>query len=175
MLRPGDRAPEIDLACVLNDRISRFTLASVRSDLVVVFFYPHDFSFICPTEVTGFNGALASFARENTTVVGASVDNADSHQRWARELGGVRYPLLADEGGKIARAFGVFDESENAAMRATFLINRDRTIAYALASPINIGRSVAETLRVVEALRTGRLCPADWKPGDQLGPGDRKY
>jgi alkyl hydroperoxide reductase subunit AhpC len=160
MLKPGDRAPEIDLPCALDDRISRFTLRSVRSDFVVVFFYPRDFSFVCPTEVAGFNRSLPDFAREGASIAGISVDDAETHRRWARELGGIRYPLLADE---------------RAALRATFILDRERRIAYALASPFNVGRSVAETLRVVQALRSGRLCPADWKPGADFGPADRKY
>jgi alkyl hydroperoxide reductase subunit AhpC len=175
MLGPGDRAPEIDLPCVTDDKVGRFRLANVQSELVVVFFYPRDFSFICPTEVTGFNDSLASFASENTTVAGVSVDDVESHRRWAAELGGIHYPLLADAGGKLARAFGAFDEAEGVALRATFVLDRERAIAYALASPMNVGRSVVETLRVVQALRTGRLCPADWKPGSVFGPANRRY
>lgn len=175
MLKPGDRAPEIDLPCALDDRISRFTLRSVRSDFVVVFFYPRDFSFVCPTEVAGFNRSLPDFAREGASIAGISVDDAETHRRWARELGGIRYPLLADERAEAARAFGVYDEGERVALRATFILDRERRIAYALASPFNVGRSVAETLRVVQALRSGRLCPADWKPGADFGPADRKY
>ena len=175
MLKPGDAAPPFDLPCALDDRISRLSLASIKSDLVVLFFYPRDFSFICPTEVIGFHKARAAFAAESTTVVGVSVDDAETHRRWARELGGLAYPLLADEGGKVARAFGVLDEAENVALRATFILDARRVILYAVASPVNVGRSVGETLRVVRALRSGKLCPADWEPGTDVERTDAKY
>ncbi len=125
--------------------------------------------------MTGFHRALDEFRGENTALLGASVDDAESHRRWARELGGIGYPLLADEGGKVARAYGVFDEREGVALRATFVIDRGRTVAFAAACPINVGRSVAETLRVVRAIRSGQLCPADGTPDVEFGPSDRKY
>jgi peroxiredoxin 2/4 len=175
MLKPGDPAPRFDLPCALDDKLTRLTLASIRSEMVVLFFYPHDFSFICPTEVIGFHKAQADFKTEQTSIVGISVDDAETHRRWARELGGVGYPLLADEGGKVARAFGILDENENVALRASFILDPKRTIVYAVASPINVGRSVSETLRVVRALRSGKQCPADWEPGSDFGPTDAKY
>ncbi|HYB91640.1 MAG TPA: redoxin domain-containing protein [Candidatus Binataceae bacterium] len=175
MLNPGDTAPPFDLPCSVEDRIDRIALAKIRTEMVVLFFYPRDFSFICPTEVTGFNQERQQFADENATLIGASVDSAESHLRWARELGGIGYPLLADEGGAVARAYGVYEEKERVAMRATFILDGDRKIVYALASPINVGRSVSETLRVVRAIRTGQLCPAEWKPGTKFGPSDRHF
>src|ERR1700730_10548335 len=175
MLKPGDPAPPFDLPCALDDKLTRLTLARIRSEMVVLVFYPHDFSFICPTEVVGFHKAQAAFKAEQTSIVGVSVDDAETHRRWARELGGLGYPLLADEGGKLARAFGVLDDSENVALRATFILDAKRTVQYAVASPINVGRSVHETLRVVQALRSGKLCPADWEPGTDFGPLEAKY
>jgi peroxiredoxin 2/4 len=142
---------------------------------VVLFFYPRDFSFICPTEVTGFQKSLEEFQSEECSVVGASVDSVESHIRWAAELGGITYPLLADESASAIRAFGVFDEKEKVALRATFILDQNRVVTYALASPINVGRSVSETLRVVRAIRTGRLCPAQWMPGMKFGPPGQKY
>ncbi len=175
MLKPGDPAPNFDLPCAIGDRIDRVSLRNIASDAVVLFFYPHDFSFICPTEVTGFEKALDDFRKENTTLIGMSVDDAETHRRWARELGGIGYALAADEGGKIARACGVFDERDGVALRATFVIDRSRSVRYAAACPLNVGRSVAETLRVVRAIRSGQLCPADWTPDVEFGPSDRKY
>ena len=172
MLKPGDVAPTFKLPCAVNDRLTSFSLSEVRSPLTVVFFYPRDFSFICPTEVAGFHKAEADFRVQGAQLVGIGVDSADSHLRWARELGGVNYPLLSDEGGAVTRAFGVFDEREQAALRATFILDQQRVVVYSLASRSNVGRSVSETLRVVCALRTGRMCPADWKPGQELGPAD---
>ncbi|MGH7933196.1 MAG: redoxin domain-containing protein [Candidatus Binataceae bacterium] len=175
MLKPGDTAPPFDLPCAFDDRISHLSLGGIRSELVVLFFYPHDFSFICPTEVMGFHRAQPAFKEEHTSIVGVSVDDTETHRRWARELGGISYPLLADAGGKLAQVWGVFDENEKIALRATFILDADRMVTYALASAINVGRSVSETLRVVRALRAGRPCPADWQPGNEVGPGDVKY
>lgn len=175
MLKPGDQAPSFDLPCAIAGSASTLSLAKIKSDVIVLFFYPHDFSFICPTEVTGFQTALKEFAAEQTSIVGTSVDSVDSHLRWAHELGGIDYPLLADEGGRLAASFGIYDDSEKVAMRATFILNEKRTINFASACPNNVGRSVAETLRVVQAIRTGQLCPADWTPGGDFGPVDRKY
>jgi peroxiredoxin 2/4 len=175
MLKPGDSLPPLDLPALIEGRRGHLTLAGISSELVVLFFYPRDFSFICPTEVTGFSKAISLFAEEKTAVFGVSVDDVESHRRWAAELGGVTYPLLADRGGEFAKACGVFDEREQVAMRATFLLDRKRTVIFAAACPINVGRSVDETLRIVRAYRSGHLCPADWQPGGSLGPGDRKY
>ncbi|MFZ1888109.1 MAG: redoxin domain-containing protein [Candidatus Binataceae bacterium] len=175
MLRPGDSAPPFDLPAAIGDRVGRVTLSKLDDELIVLFFYPRDFSFICPTEVTSFNQSLGLFRAEKTAVIGASVDDAESHRRWSRELGGLDLPLIADEGGAVARAYGVFDEQEKAAMRATFIIDQARKIAFSEACPINIGRSVGETLRIVQALRSNRLCPADWTPGGRFGPADRKF
>lgn len=175
MLKPGDAAPKWDLPCAFDGRISHLGLDGIRSELVVLFFYPRDFSFICPTEVVGFHKAQPAFKQEHTSLVGISVDDAESHRRWAAELGGISYPLLVDVGGHLAREYGVFDETEGTALRATFVLDSSRVVLYSVASAANVGRSVSETLRIVRACRTGRLCPADWQPGDQLGPADLKY
>ena len=166
MLKPGDTAPPFDLPCAIDGQMRRLTSGQVDSELLVLFFYPRDFSFICPTEVVGLNRMLADFKAEQTSIVAVSIDDAETHRRWAHELGGIGFPLVADAGGALARAFGVFDETEGTALRATFILDRKRTIRYCVASPVNIGRSVTETLRIVRALRSGRLCPADWQPGD---------
>lgn len=175
MLKPGDVAPPFELPCAFEDRVGPLSLAQVRSEFIVLFFYPHDFSFICPTEVMGFHKEQPAFDAEQTSLLGVSVDDAETHRRWARELGGINYPLLADQDGSVARTYGVFDEAEKVALRATFILNRKRTVAYSVASPINVGRSVSETLRVVRAIRLGRLCPADWQPGEEPGPLGGKY
>jgi alkyl hydroperoxide reductase subunit AhpC len=175
MLKPGDPAPSFDLPCAFDGRLSHVALGGLRSELVLLFFYPRDFSFICPTEVIGFHKAQPAFKAEHTSVVGISVDDPETHQKWAAELGGLSYPLLADVEGNVARLYGVYDEGEKVAMRATFILDRDRRVTYAVASTINVGRSVAETLRVVRAIRSGRLCPADWQPGDATIETDHKY
>jgi len=141
----------------------------------VLFFYPADFTFICPTEVTGFSKMAKEFSSENAVILGASVDSIDSHRAWAEELGGLEYPLLSDEDKTLSRAYGVLNEKEGVSLRATFIINPTGVISYQVASHVNVGRSVEETLRVVKALRTERLCPSDWKPGEPTGDLGLKY
>jgi peroxiredoxin 2/4 len=175
MLRPGDPLPDFALPAVSDGRVGKVTLSGLNSELIVLFFYPRDFSFICPTEVSGFSKAMDQFAAEKTAVLGVSIDSVDSHLRWAIELGGVAFPLLADESGKLARACGIFDDQEQVAMRATFIADQKRIVIFSEATPINVGRSVPETLRIVRAYRSGRLCPADWMPGNEFGPDDGKF
>ncbi|HZP44818.1 MAG TPA: redoxin domain-containing protein [Candidatus Binataceae bacterium] len=175
MLKPGDVAPSFDLPCAFDGQISHLALAGLRSEMVVLFFYPRDFSFICPTEVVGFHKAQPAFKAEHTSIVGVSVDDPETHRKWAAELGGLSYPLLSDAEGRVAKLYGVYDDVEKVAMRATFMLDNKRRIAYAVASAINVGRSVSETLRVVRAIRSGRLCPADWQPGQPTIDTDQKY
>jgi len=170
MLKPGDSAPPFDLPCAVGDRAGRLGLAQIDSEMVVMFFYPHDFSLICPTEVVGLHKSRKAFAAEHTSIAAVSIDDARTHLRCARELGGTGYPLLSDEGGALAKAYGVFDESAGRAIRATFILDSRRTIVYCVACPVNVGRSVTETLRVVRALGAG--VSGGLGTGPQSGPAD---
>ena len=160
---------------IFRGDVSDYSLASYKGKWLVLFFYPADFTFICPTEVTGFSKMAKEFAAENAAILGASVDSIDSHRSWAEELGGLEYPLLSDESKSLSRAYGVLDEKEGVALRATFIINPAGVISYQVVSHVNVGRSVEETLRVLKALRTERLCPSDWKPGEPTGDLGLKY
>jgi peroxiredoxin (alkyl hydroperoxide reductase subunit C) len=144
--------------------MERVSLARQKSEIVVLFFYPKDFSFVCPTEITGFQRMLADFTAEKTQIIGVSCDGVPTHLEWMRELGGIDYPLVSDEGGALARGYGALNEGEGVALRATFILDSKRQVLYSVASSANVGRSVTETLRVVRALRSGRMCPADWQP-----------
>ena len=152
-----------------------YSLKNYEGKWLVLFFYPADFTFICPTEITGFSKRVKEFRAENAEILGVSVDSVTSHRSWAEELGGIDYPLLSDEEKKVSRAYGVLDEKEGVALRATFLINPNGEVAYVVISHVNVGRSVEETLRVLKALRTERLCPSDWKPGEATGELRLKY
>jgi alkyl hydroperoxide reductase subunit AhpC len=174
-LRVGDRAPDFKAKGVFRGRVADYSLASYRGKWLVLFFYPADFTFICPTEVTGFSKVADQFNAEDCAILGVSVDSIESHRSWAEELGGLNYPLLSDADKTVSRAYGVFDEKEGVALRATFIINPQGVICYFVVSHVNVGRSVEETLRVLKALRTERLCPSDWQPGDPTGDLDLKY
>jgi alkyl hydroperoxide reductase subunit AhpC len=175
MLQIGAKAPDFALKGVLAGTVSDYSLGRFKGKWIVLFFYPADFTFICPTEVTGFSKMAPEFRAEQAEVIGVSVDPPESHIKWARELGGVDYPLLSDVDRRVSRAYGVLDEAENVSLRATFIINPTGEIVYAVVSHANVGRSVEETLRVLKALRTERLCPSDWKPGAPTGDLDFKY
>jgi alkyl hydroperoxide reductase subunit AhpC len=163
----GERAPEFRLKGVLNENVSEYSLKKYRGKWLVLFFYPADFSFICPTEVTGFNNMFNAFKTAGIEILGISVDPIDLHIKWVRELGGLQYPLLSDESKTVSRLYNVLDEEEGVSMRATFIIDPDGIVQYMMVIQHNVGRSVEETLRVALALQTGKMCPADWKPGEE--------
>src|SRR5206468_11927031 len=169
LLRVGDKAPDLTVQGVLHGETADYSLSAYKGKWLVLFFYPADFTFICPTEVTGFSKMAKAFADEAAMIFGASVDSIESHRSWAEELGGLEYPLLSDEGKTLSRDYGVLDEKEGVALRATFIINPAGIIYYQVVSHVNVGRSVEETLRVLKALRTERLCPSDWEPGGPTG------
>jgi alkyl hydroperoxide reductase subunit AhpC len=174
-LQIGDNAPDFKAKGILKGQVADYSLAAYRGKWLVLFFYPADFTFICPTEVTGFSKMARDFTAEGAAILGASVDPIDSHRSWAEELGGLEYPLLSDESKSLSRVYGVLDEKEGVSLRATFIINPTGVICYQVVSHVNVGRSVEETLRVLKALRTERLCPSDWKPGDPTGDLGLKY
>jgi peroxiredoxin (alkyl hydroperoxide reductase subunit C) len=175
LLSIGDRAPDFTAKGILGGQIADYSLASYKGKWLVLFFYPADFTFICPTEVTGFSKMAKDFTAEGAAILGVSVDSIDSHRSWAEELGGLNCPLLSDETKTFSRAYGVLDEKDGVALRATFIINPAGVICYQVVSHVNVGRSVEETLRVLQALRTERLCPSDWKPGEATGDVALKY
>jgi peroxiredoxin 2/4 len=125
--------------------------------------------------VTGFSKMAGEFRAQEAEVLGVSVDTLETHRAWIEELGGVSYPLLSDEDKRVSRAYGVLEENEGVSLRATFIINPAREVGYSMVSHMNVGRSVEETLRVLTALRTGRLCPAEWRPGEKTGELKLKY
>jgi len=138
-------------------------LSDLRGGWVVLFFYPQDFTLVCPTEVRELSKRRAELGAE---VLGLSVDDVETHRRWIAEvLGEVSFPLLADPGGAIARAYGVLLAREGVAARASFAIDPVGVVQYAAVHNLEVGRSISELVRVLEALRTGEAVPAGWQPG----------
>ncbi len=175
MIRIGDKAPNFTLKGIFQGTVADFTIQSFPGKWLILFFYPADFTFICPTEVAGFSKAAHEFRAEDAEILGVSVDSLESHRKWAEELGGVNYPLLSDDQKNVSRAYNVLDEKDGVCLRATFIINPAGEVSYLVVSHTNVGRSVEETLRVLKALRTERLCPSDWKPGEATGDLTLKY
>lgn len=147
------------------------SLSDYRGRWLVFFWYPADFTFVCPTEITALSDRLDEFAELDCDVLGASTDSVPSHRAWLRTpreengIAGVRFALLADKTHQVARDWGVLIEGEGIALRGLFIVDPDGVLQYATVHNLNIGRSVDETLRVLEGLQMGGLCPSDWKPG----------
>ncbi len=172
-------APDFAAAAVVNGDITPddkpYTLSSNRGKYVVLFFYPLDFTFVCPTELIAFSDRVGEFEKRNCQVIGASVDSAYSHLAWietprkAGGLGGLKYPLVSDLTKKISADYGVLLDS-GISLRGLFLIDQKGIVRATMIYDIPLGRSVDEALRVLDALqhveKYGEGCPANWKPGE---------
>jgi len=175
MLQPQMTAPEFKANAVVNGQFKQVSLADYKGKNVVLFFYPLDFTFVCPTEILAFSNAIEEFRKRNTEVIGISTDSHFSHLAWTntkREEGGIEgltYPLVADFTKQISRDYGVLLENDGVAFRGLFLIDKNGVIQHMVINNLPLGRSVDETLRMVDALTHfetyGEVCPADWKPG----------
>ena len=167
--RVGSQAPFVPVPAYLPGEPEPLVLplTTFRGEWVVLVFYPRDFTFVCPTELRALAELHEEFAAAGAQIVAASTDSYWSHRAWFGSepaLRGVRYPVLADTAHRLAGAFGVL-EDDGSALRATFVIDPEGVIRHASVSDQAVGRSPAETLRVVQALQTGELCPVDWRPG----------
>lgn len=173
----GQHAPNFKTKAVVNKDIVDFSLESLRGKYIVLLFYPLDFTFVCPTELHAFQEKSQAFEARNAQVIACSVDSAFSHLAWLntpREIGGiegVEYPLVSDLDKSISRSFHVLNEEDGIAYRGLFLIDQNGIIRHQLVNDLPLGRSVDETLRMLDALITyenlGEVCPANWMPGDK--------
>ncbi|WP_437339189.1 peroxiredoxin [Sorangium sp. So ce394] len=173
--RVGEPAPEFTLPVFDPAAPNRHDLTVSLSDhsgrWLLFFFYPMDFTFVCPTEILALADRRADFDQLGTSLLGCSTDTTYTHRAWAmtpREqngIAGVNYPIAADHSGEVARRYGVLIEGVHAALRGLFIVDPKGVLQYAVIHSLNIGRSTDETLRVLAALQTGGLCPSDWKPG----------
>lgn len=171
----GKPAPDFTMFTTADmDKLqSKVSLSDYRGKWLVLFFYPLDFTFVCPTEITALSDRYEEFVDLGADVLGVSVDSVYSHRAWIntpREkngLAGLKFPLASDITKQVSRDYGVLVEEEGVALRGLFIIDPDGILQYAVIHNMNVGRSVDETLRVLEALQTGGLCPSDWKPGQK--------
>jgi peroxiredoxin (alkyl hydroperoxide reductase subunit C) len=171
-------APDFTAVAVMGDNTfnENFSLSDYRGKYVVLFFYPLDFTFVCPWEIIAFDKAMDRFQTKNCQVIGVSIDSQFTHLAWKNTpvnqggIGKISYPLVADLDKKISREYGVL-LPEGIALRGTFLIDKEGIIRHAVLNDLPLGRSVAETLRMVDALQFheqhGEVCPANWKEGDE--------
>lgn len=145
-------------------------LSDYRGKWVCLFFYPLDFTFVCPTEIVAFNKSIGDFEDRDCTVLTASTDSVYSHKGWCdshQDLKGLKYPMLADTGHDLSRAFGVLDEKKGIAYRGVFIIDPQGVVRWMAVHDLGVGRNVDEVMRVLDALQTDKLCPCNWKKGEQ--------
>ncbi len=169
MISIGKNAPQFDQVTAYHQ--GDFTKVSLRDysgSWLVFFFYPRDFTFICPTELKGFAKHEAELAKLNAKVLAASTDSEWSHKAWfERDLPDVTYPVLADTTQQVAKDYGVLDDSNGEAQRGLFIIDPEGVVKYVVISAGSVGRSVKEVIRVLTALQSGDLCPVEWEPGQE--------
>ncbi len=174
----GKNAPDFTAPTVMPDNTiaPEFKLSNLKGKYVVLFFYPLDFTFVCPTEILAFDKKLAEFKELGAEVVGVSVDSQFTHLAWKNTpvdqggIGNVQYPLVADLTKNISREFGVLFKDAGVAFRGTFLIDKEGVVKHGVVNDLGLGRNIDETLRMVRALQHheqhGEVCPANWNEGE---------
>jgi peroxiredoxin (alkyl hydroperoxide reductase subunit C) len=165
MVQVGQEAPGFVAEAVLGDKFVEVKLPDYKGKWLVLFFWPLDFTFVCPTEVTAFSARLDEFQALGAEVVGVSTDSKFTHLAWTEKIGKIRYPMVADITKEISRQYGVLIEEQGIALRGLFVIDPEGKLRYQVVHDLNIGRNVDEVLRVLKALQTGELCPVNWEDG----------
>ncbi|MCA9114672.1 MAG: peroxiredoxin [Planctomycetaceae bacterium] len=175
-VRIGQPAPDFEVQAYnraqdgTDDQFSNISLSSLKGKWVCLFFYPLDFTFVCPTEIVAFNGALDEFEDRDCVVLTASTDSVFSHKGWCdahEDLGGLKYPMLADTSHKLSEDYGVLDPVKGIAYRGVFLIDPQGVTRWLAIHDLGVGRNVDEVIRVLDALQTDKLCPCNWKKGEE--------
>lgn len=165
----GKKAPDFKMSAVTGDgkNFVSVSLDDYKGKWLVMFFYPLDFTFVCPTEITGFSKRYEEFKKEGAEILSVSCDSIYSHQAWIQgALGPVIFPIASDITRKVSKDYGILIEEEGISLRGLFIIAPDGNVKYSVVHDLNVGRSVDETLRVLKAFKTGGLCPIDWDEGD---------
>ncbi len=172
------QAPDFTATAVMPDNSMKpdFKLSEFRGKYVILFFYPLDFTFVCPSEILAFDRALPKFKEKNCQIIGVSIDSQFSHWAWKNTpinqggIGNVQFPLVADLDKNISRQYGVLLDA-GIALRGTFLIDRDGVVRHAVVNDLPLGRNIDEALRMVDALqffeKHGDVCPANWQQGKE--------
>ncbi|HEU4427824.1 MAG TPA: peroxiredoxin [Myxococcota bacterium] len=174
MLTVGDRFPDYALEAVVSlepgEEFVKLTPASHAGRWRVVFFWPMDFTFVCPTEIAAFGEKSDELCARGAQLLGASTDTHFVHLAWRKQHPALRalpFPMLADTKRELATALGILHREEGVALRATYIVDPAGVIRFASANDLSVGRNVDEVLRVLDALQTGELTPCNWKPGEK--------
>jgi peroxiredoxin (alkyl hydroperoxide reductase subunit C) len=173
MLTVGDKLPQFSLKATVSENLDTafetITNLSYAGKWLVLFFWPKDFTFVCPTEIAEFGRKNAEFADRDAQVLGASVDSEFVHLAWRKDhkdLTRLPFPMLADLRKDLSAALGILD-AEGVAKRATFIVDPQGVIRFASVTDMNVGRNVNEVIRVLDALQTDELCPCNWQRGEE--------
>ena len=177
-IRVGQQAPDFTATAVVDQEFKTIKLSDYQGQYTVLFFYPLDFTFVCPTEIIAFSDRYDEFKALNTEVLGVSVDSEFSHLAWIQTdrkeggIGDIAYPLVSDIKKEISTAYNVLDPEAGVALRGLFIIDKEGVIQHATINNLSFGRSVDETLRTLKALQyvqshPDEVCPAGWQEGDQ--------
>ncbi len=165
-IRVGTPAPEFKAMAYQAGQFKEVALRDFHGKWVCLFFYPLDFTFVCPTEIRAFAAREDEFRELGCHIVACSTDSEFSHKAWfEKELPEVKYPVLADTSHRVSRDYEVLVDEKGIALRGTFLIDPKGVLQHASVNALGVGRSVDETLRMLQALQTGELCGAEWRPG----------
>ena len=172
MLGVGDQFPEFNLKSVLpgSGDFQDISHSTYKGKWLVIFFYPKDFTFVCPTELKGFSDMNKDFQERNTQILTASVDSEFVHLAWrnqSEELKDLAFPMLSDIKRELSAELGILDMKEGVSQRAAFIVDPDRIIRFVYVTDLSVGRSPKEVLRVLDALQTGELCPCSWEKGQK--------
>ena len=169
-------APDFEAEAVMtNNTFEKISLNSLRGKYVIMFFYPLDFTFVCPSEILAFNRQVDALKKRNCELIGISVDSVYTHLAWKNTpvnqggIGNIRFPLVSDMAKKISNDYGVLLE-DGVSLRGLFLIDKEGIVRHLLINDLPLGRNVEEAIRMVDALQFteehGEVCPANWRPGD---------
>jgi len=176
MIQVGQKAPDFKADAVVGKGFKQVSLSDYKGKYVVLFFYPLDFTFVCPTEITAFSDKAAEFEKNNAQIIGASVDSKFSHLAWVNQprneggLGDINFPLVADLTKEISRNYNVLIEEAGISLRGVFIIDPNGVLKVQMVNNNSVGRNVDEVLRLVQAdafveSHDGEVCPANWTPG----------
>ncbi len=170
----GKLAPDFKMNAVKGDGsdYAEVKLDDYKGKWLVLFFYPLDFTFVCPTEITGFSKRANEFKDLNAEILAASCDSQYSHEAWINKsvteggLGKINFPIASDKTYEVSKKYGIHIEEEGIALRGLFIIDPEGVLRYSVVHDLNVGRSVDETLRVLKAFQSGGMCAVDWNEGD---------
>jgi len=161
----GKQAPDFRVEGFYKGEKKHYSLEDYKGKWKILFFYPLDFTFVCPTELIEMSKRHKEFEELNAQVLGISVDSVFSHEAWLKDLGKLNYPLLSDMTKEVSFDYGVLLEDQGISLRGAFIISPDDILKSMTVNDLEVGRSVDELLRVVKAFQTGELCPVNWTPG----------